>query len=102
MKKNWRNWDWSGNIIGSLLIVTIIFSIIFLPVACYNSCKETEAAELNRRIYLNGKHTSWHYGDTLTVNSDKYIKVYDSSNAGPLGPFFTKHGGCHPYMIKVK
>ena len=66
-----------GSIIGAMMIVPIIYH-------------DNELEE--KRVWLNEEHTACHYQDTIVINGQKYIHVYDHNNSGFYGD---------PYLVPV-
>lgn len=78
--------EWQG-IMGGLLIGSLIAAMMIVPLKMHQN-------ELNdKRVWLNDDHTACHYQDTVVVNGQKYIHVYDKSNSGFYGD---------PYLVPVK
>lgn len=78
--------DWLG-LLGGLLVGSLITIMMIVPIVMHDN-------ELNeKRVWLNEDHTACHYQDTVVVNGQKYIHVYDKSNSGFYGD---------PYLVPVK
>jgi hypothetical protein len=73
-------------ILGGMLIGSLFAAMMIVPLKMHQN-------ELNdKRVWLNEDHTACHYQDTVVVNDQKYIHVWDKSNSGFYGD---------PYLVPV-
>jgi hypothetical protein len=73
-------------ILGGILIGSLFAAMMIVPLKMHQN-------ELNdKRVWLNEDHTACHYQDTVVVNGQKYIHVWDKSNSGFYGD---------PYLVPV-
>lgn len=77
--------EWRGTIYGLLIGSLIGIMMIVPPIMHENELNE-------KRVWLNEDHTACHYQDTVIVNGQKYIHVYDHNNSGFYGD---------PYLVPV-
>ena len=69
-----------------IFVGTILCTVMIVPLKMHQN-------ELNdKRVWLNEEHTACHYQDTVVVNGQKYIHVYDHNNSGCYGD---------PYLVPV-
>jgi len=73
-------------IFGGMFIGSLFVAMMIVPLKMHQN-------ELNdKRVWLNEDHTACHYQDTVVVNGQKYIHVWDKSNSGFYGD---------PYLVPV-
>ena len=72
--------------LGGMFIGSLFAAMMIVPLKMHQN-------ELNdKRVWLNEDHTACHYQDTVIVNGQKYIHVWDKSNSGFYGD---------PYLVPV-
>lgn len=73
-------------ILGAIFIGLLFAAMMIVPLKMHQN-------ELNeKRVWLNEEHTACHYQDTIIINGQKYIHVYDHNNSGFYGD---------PYLLPV-